>query len=73
MEKGYSYINENGKVVRGRAADNHWMSEHGYHRLADVIDAAAERGARRAASEIKAELDVAAANRSKITKTTRSA
>lgn len=69
MEKGYSYINENGKTVRGRAADNHWMTEHGYTRVADLIDDVA----RRVADEIKGELDTAAANRRNITKTTRSA
>ena len=69
MEKGYTYINENGKRVRGRAADNHWMTEHGYNRVADLIDDVA----RRVAEEIKGELDTATTNRKNITKTTRSA
>lgn len=33
---GYSYINENGKLVSGRAADNHFMSEHGFKRVEDM-------------------------------------
>ena len=69
MEKGFSYKNAAGKIVSGRAADNHWMTEHGYNRIADLIDDVA----RRVANEIKGELDTAAANRRKITKITRSA
>lgn len=67
MEKGYSYKNAAGKIVRGRAADNHWMTEHGYNRVADLIDDVAIR----VASEIKRELDTSVANRHKITKITR--
>ncbi|MDE5618962.1 MAG: hypothetical protein K2I80_00335 [Ruminococcus sp.] len=35
---GYSYINENGKKVNGRAADNHWLSANGFKRVNDLID-----------------------------------
>lgn len=35
----YSYINENGKKVSGRAADNHLLSKMGYNRLDDYIKA----------------------------------
>lgn len=69
MENGYTYINKNGKPVRGRAADNNWMTEHGYNRVADLIDDVA----RRVAEEIKGEFDTTATNRKNITKATRSA
>lgn len=56
MAKGYHYSNENGKEVYGRAADNHWMSVNGYNRVSDVIDAAAQEGAKQAANKIKGKL-----------------
>ncbi len=65
MPSGYSYVNENGRVVGGRAADNHWMTEHGYKRVENLIDDVA----RKVASEIKGELDSAAMQRKKITHT----
>ena len=60
MSSGYSYFNENGKLVSGRAADNHWMSEHGYLRVADLIDDVAKQ----VANQIKAELNQTVINKS---------
>ena len=73
MEKGYSYVNENGKIVRGRAADNHLLTKLGYRRLEDFARDVALRSAEYALKEVMTECSDAEANRSNIQMTTKTA
>lgn len=70
---GYSYTNSNGKVVRGRAADNHLLTELGYRRLEDFARDVAFRSAEYAVNEVMTGGSDAEVKRSNIQMTTKTA